>query len=77
MRKSFIINFLILIVITTVLFLIYYFSKNIQVSNITELINEVKIIQKEKVIFKTNNLDKNRIEIIPENFKASASLLVT
>lgn len=67
MRKSFIINFLILIVITTVLFLIYYFSKNIQVSNITELINEVKIIQKEKVIFKTNNLDKNRIEIIPEN----------
>ena len=67
MRKSFIINFLILVVITTILFLFFYFSKNIQVSNITKLINEVKIVQKEKVIFKTNNFDKNRIEIIPEN----------
>ncbi len=67
MRKSFIINFLILVFITTILFFVFYFLKNIQVSNITELINEVKIIQKEKVIFRTNNLNNNRVEIIPEN----------
>ena len=66
MKKN-IINLILLLFFIILIFILTVFLKNIQIKNFDKLISEVETLEKEKIKYKINYLNKYKISIIPEN----------